>query len=168
VEEKCIKEWMKEIKHLDSYKERILNDESRMHSVTYQETEAQLAVEYDFAATRKNVETTDSAIRDIKQAIAEANCRHRLEGFDMSLGQGLTYLAQLRKEIDRLERMSNKEPITRRSLPSGDVEYTKLLYNTSSCKDLLDQKQKTLSALQVAKDRANLICVVRVHSHTVA
>ena len=158
----CHMEAMKEIKALEEEKERILERESDTSTVSYKETETKVLNGYSYTETRKRIDEIDTKIRKIRSALAYANCTVKLEGFDITIGEGLVLLSQLNGEYSRLSYMARHQQLTRRITPVGILEYTECLYNVEEVTEAARALKSRISSLQVAIDRANLINMIEV------
>lgn len=85
-----------------------------------------------------------------------------LEGFDITIGEGLVLLAQLNVDYSRLSYMARHQQLTRRITPVGIIEYTECLYNVEEVTEAARALKNRISSLQVAIDRANLINTIEV------
>lgn len=152
----CNSEAMKLIKELEERGRVVVFTEAKRSKVSYKEGEEKRPVKYDYAATRREISEIDERIRKIKHALAVANCTVKLDGFGITIGEGLVYLAQLNAELQRLNGLSEAEKLTRRITTNGVLEYTECLYDPEEAEK--DQKElySKICKLQVAIDRANL------------
>ncbi len=158
----CIAEAMKHIKDLEEEKQQLLYNENRRCLVSYKEGEKKVFPDYSYEGTRTRVKEIDSEVRKVKYIISRANCEIMLDGFDMSISEGLVYLAQLGKEHDQLSRLANRDQVTRRITPNGVLEYTECLYDVKEVEKAQKELNKTIGKLQVAIDRANLISMIDI------
>ena len=158
----CHMEAMKEIRILEEQKELLLRNEMERCTVSYKEGEKKVSTGYSFAQTREKVTEIDTRIRKIKSALARANCTVLLEGFDVTIGEGLVMLAQWSREHDRLSDLSYMRQITRRITPNGILEYTECLFDVEDITAKRDDLKRRISALQVAIDRANLMSLIEI------
>jgi len=123
----CIAEAMKLIKDLEEEKDMLVYGENRRCTVSYKEGEEKVLPDYDYKATRKRIAELDGEVRRIKYIISKANCEVQLDGFGISICEGLILLAQYRKEYERLSRLATKDQMTRRITPNGVLKYTESL-----------------------------------------
>ena len=158
----CIAEAMKHIKDLEEEKKQLLYNENRRCLVSYKEGEKKVFPDYSYEETRMRVKEIDCEVRKIKYIISKANCEIMLDGFDMSISEGLVYLAQLRKEHEQLSRLVGRDQVSRRITPNGVLEYTECLYSVKEADNAQKELNKTISKLQVAIDRANLVNVIDI------
>ena len=161
--ELCNAELMKKVKLLEQAKDDILQEERRIHQVTYQTEEDKFDNGYSFAKTRKKIDDIDFEVRKYKKLLNHSNATTIVKEFDMTLGECLVYMAQLNNQVYTLVELSQKEPITRRSTINGVIEYTALNYDKAECQAKLQWVQETISKLQVAIDRTNLTNIIEVH-----
>lgn len=149
-------EVMKKIKELENEKSRVFRFEGENSSVSYKEGEEPEQTEYDYATTRNELNKLDDEIRRLRFLLAKANTVTKLDGFDMTLAEGLIYLAQLQRSLERLSDMAEEKQKTRRITYNGILEYTECVYDVKEA--LRDAKalEAKISALQMAIDRANL------------
>ncbi|MDE6407152.1 MAG: hypothetical protein K2K48_01795 [Anaeroplasmataceae bacterium] len=158
----CNSEAMKYIKELERQKDILLYTENNRSTVSYKEGEVKQPSKYDYEATRKGIEKIDEQIRKIKHVLSIANTTTIVDGFDMTIGEALVYLAQLNLEYDQVSRLAEREKITRRITANGVLEYTECVYEP----EIAEEKQKEIYAriakLQVAIDRANLTHFIEI------
>lgn len=158
----CNAEAMKLIKDLEEEKKLLIYNEDNRATVSYKEGEAKPAPTYHYKETRERIAALDERIRKIKFELAKSNCAVQVEGFDMTIAEALVYLAQLRKEYEQLDELTERSQIARRITPTGVIEYTECLYDVKMAEDDMRKLKSKIGKLQVAIDRANLlneICV---------
>ncbi len=152
----CNTEAIKSIKELEEKKNQLIYNENRGCTVSYKEGEEKTPTKYDYVKTRKEIAAIDQTVRKIKHALAQANCSVFVDGFDMTIGEALVYLAQLTAEYRRLDNLTDRDKLSRRITAYGVIEYTECLYDP----DKVEKEQQALYGkickLQVAIDRANL------------
>ena len=158
----CNAELMKKIKLLEDVKQDILDEEQRIHQVTYQTEKDKFDNGYNFADTRKKINDIDSEVRKYKRLLNYSNATTMVEEFDMTLGECLVYMAQLNRQIYTLNHLASKEQITRHSTTNGVIEYTELNYDKSECQARQQWVQETIYKLQVAIDRTNLNNMIEI------
>ena len=158
----CHMEAMKEIRLLEEEKQMLLEKECERFRVSYKEGERKVDTGYSYQGTREKVAALDARIREIKAALAKANCTCRLEGFDVSIGEALVMLAQWNAEYGRLSMLSAQQQISRRITPNGILEYTECLYDVEEVTKERNALKQRIGALQVAIDRANLLSVIEI------
>ena len=100
---------MKLVKELETKKDLIVYAENNRNRVSYKEGEEQRLTKYNYGDTRKAIGEIDSQIRKIKHALAVANCTVKIDGFDITIGEALVYLAQLNAEYSRLDNLGGFE-----------------------------------------------------------
>lgn len=158
----CHMEAMKEVHLLEEKKEMLLERECERFRVSYKEGEHKLENGYSYRYTREEVAALDARIREIKGALAVANCTCRLEAFDVTIGEGLVMLAQWNKEYGRLCMLAAQQQITRRITQNGILEYTECQYDTEEAVRERDALKQRIAMLQIAIDRANLLSFVEI------
>lgn len=158
----CHSEAMKLIKELEEKKNTALRNEDSRSRVSYKEGEKAVPTRYDYGATRAEVRETDEKIRHIKHALAVSNCRVEVDGFGITIGEALVYLAQLNGEYGRLSNLGCYEKLTRRITANGVLEYTECLYDPETAQREKKEVYAKICKLQVAIDRANLTTYVEV------
>lgn len=158
----CNAEIMKKIKLLEQTKNDILAEEHRINEVTYQTEKDKIDFGYNFYETRKKVDDIDREVRKYKRLLNYSNATTIVEGFDMTLGECLVYMAQLNNQVYLLESLSKKEAMTRRSTVNGVIEYTALNYEKAECQSKLQWVLETIAVLQIAIDRTNLTNMIDV------
>jgi len=158
----CNAEIIKKIKLLEQNKSDILAEEQRINEVTYQTEKDKIDLGYNFSETRKKADDIDMEIRKLKHLLNYSNATTIVEGFDMTLGECLVYMAQLNRQLDTVERLARKEPLTRSSTYNGVIEYTVLNYDKTECQERLQWVKDTLAQLQISIDRTNLTNMIEV------
>ena len=158
----CHMEAMKEIKALEEKKALLLSAENERCRVSYKEGEAKVDTGYSYRKTREAIALIDARIREIRSAIALANCTVKLDGFDCTIGEGLVMLAQWNAEHDKLSYMCRMQQKTRRITPNGTLEYTECLFDVTEVEAERDELRRKIGSLQVAIDRANLTSYVEI------
>ncbi len=158
----CHMEAMKEIKALEEEKSHLLEQEDDRCTVSYKENEQKVDTGYCYEKIRGRIRELDARIRKIKSTLAYANCTVMLEGFDITIGEGLVLLAQLNAEYSRLCYMARYQQLTRRITPVGVIEYTECLFDTEAVGNEAKALKARISSLQVAIDRANLLSTVEI------
>ena len=158
----CHMEAMKEIKALEEEKSQLLQHEDDRCTVSYKENEKKVETSYSYESTRARVRELDARIRKIKSTLAYANCTVKLDGFDITIGEGLVLLAQLNAEYSRLCYMARYQQLTRRITPVGVIEYTECLFDAEAVGNEAKELKSRISSLQVAIDRANLLNYIEI------
>lgn len=158
----CNSEILKKIKLLEQNKYDVLNEESRIHQVTYQDEKDRYDYGYSFNKTREKVSGFDDEIRKLKHLLNISNATTIVADFSMTLGECLVYLAQLNRELAIVSGMVKKEPVATRSTYGGKVEYIVLNYDKVECQIKLVWLQNTIAKLQIAIDRTNLINMIEI------
>lgn len=158
----CHMQAMKEVRLLEEQKQQMLVRECERHRVSYKEGEQKLDNGYSYRKTREAVAALDARVREIKSALAKANCSCRLEEFGITIGEGLVMLAQWNNEHERLCELAAKQQLTRRITPNGILEYTECLYDVEEVTKERDALKKRIGELQIAIDRANLLSLVEI------
>lgn len=158
----CIAEAMKKIKELEEEKQLLVYGETRRCTVSYKEGEEKVLPDYNYQDTRKRIAELDDEVRRIKYIISKANCEIQLDGFNLSICEGLILLAQYRKECDRLSRLASRDQKTRRITPNGVLEYTECLYDVKEAEKAQKDLNALIGKLQVSIDRANLVNEIEI------
>ena len=158
----CHMEAMKEIRALEEEKDLCLINESERSRVSYKEGEQKVNTGYCYTETRAKIAELDARIRKIRAALAKANCTVELEGYGITIGEGLVLLAQMNAEYDRLSQLCRAQQISRRITPNGTLEYTECLYDVKSVEEERNELKRRIGALQIAIDRANLISFIEI------
>ena len=140
-------EAMKLIKELDREKEDLIAFEDRNNYCSYKENETKVPTGYDYGATRKRVDEIDAEVLKIRFALARANTAIALEGFDMTVAEGLVWIAQLQEKRRQLETLAGAIQLTRRITPNGILEYTERLYDVGAAKAQATETVRTIHAL---------------------
>ena len=155
-------EAMKLIKELEVRKNAILRNESSRRTVSYKEGEKKVETGYDYGKTREEISAINSKIRALKFGLAKSNCAVMVEGFDMTVGEALVYLAQLNSEYSVLLMLSDTPAISRRITANGVLEYTECLYDPDAAAVESERLYSEICRLQVAIDRANLLNFIEI------
>lgn len=152
----CNSEAMKLIKELEEKKKLVVYCEENRSRISYKEGEEKVVTNYDYAATREEIAEIDRKIMKIKHALAAANCSVEVDGFGITVGEALVYLAQLNAEYARLGKLASSEKLSRRITYNGVLEYTECLYDPEEAAAAQRELYSKICKLQVAIDRANL------------
>lgn len=156
-------EAIKIIKGLEAELEDLRRSEVLNSTYSYKEGETKILPDYNYKETRKKIEEINTRIRKIKHALALSNCTNHLSDFDdMTIGEGLVYLAQLNKEYSSLSTLSSRTKITRRITPNGVLEYTECNYDPEKVKKAQKELFELITALQINIDRANLESYIEI------
>lgn len=155
-------EAMKLIKELDKKKNAIAFSEERKSRISYKEGEEKLPTSYDYDKTRDAIKAIDARIRKIKSALSLANCTVKLDGFGITIGEGLVYLAQLNSEYERLSELGGEEKLSRRITSNGVLEFTECLFDPDRVETDRETLYSEICKLQVAIDKANLTNIIEV------
>lgn len=158
----CNAEAMKKVKSLEDDILTLRYNENMNSTVSYKEGETKTEVNYDYKATRKSIEKLNAEIRRIKNALSVANSTYVIDGFGITIGEALVYLAQLNREREIVSELANRNKLSRRITSNGVIEYTECTYDPEQAHK--DQKAlyEKISKLQVAIDRANLTCMIEI------
>ncbi len=155
-------EAMKEIRTLEEEKRLVIANERTGYVISYKEGEKRIENGYSYSETRRKIAELDARIRKIKAALAYANCTTVLEGFDITIGEGLVMLAQLGAEYERISDMCATPRISRRITPNGTLEYSECQFTAEEINEQRSELKRKIGALQVAIDRANLLGTVDI------
>lgn len=158
----CHLEAMKEVRLLEEKKQMLLERECERFRVSYKEGERKLENGYSYQNTREEVVALDTRIREIKGALAAANCACRLEAFDVTIGEGLVMLAQWNREYERLCMLASCQQLSRRITQNGILEYTECQYDVEEVIRERDALKQRIGMLQIAIDRTNLLSFIEI------
>lgn len=158
----CNSEGMKLIKELEARKQKILQNEQYRCHVSYKEGEQKVDMGYDYGKTRDEIMVINSKIRAIKLGLAKSNCTAQVEGFGMTIGEGLVYLAQLNSEYSVIQSLAAWQAVSRRITANGVLEYTECLYDVEKAAKDAEELYSEICRLQVAIDRANLLNFIEI------
>ena len=112
---------------------------------------------YNFNESHKQMEVIQMQILKLKHAINKFNVETKLEGFDMTIDQALTYMPMLRSRSMKLKNMKDALPKKRvESYNTQIVDYTYINYDVNDVEKAYETVTDTLSKLQLALDDANL------------
>jgi hypothetical protein len=165
----CNTEIMKMIKALETEKEDLIAFERRNSSISYTATEkpdsiVDIGAAYDILEINASIDEKDAEIRRLKHILNKTNSEKILDGFDMTVGQGIVYMAQLSSKVKRLEALANTDGLVRKSggWRGGEAEYTQVKYDVEEARQLLKKAKAELTKLQVSIDRTNLLNEIEV------
>ncbi len=158
----CNSEAMKIIKDLEQKRQAIIYNEDNRSRLSYKEGEEKVICKYNYCETRKKIAEIDERIRKIKHALAKSNCTAIIDGFKITIGEALVYLAQLNKEYNQMEVLSNYSKLSRRITANGVLEYTECLYDPDEVLSDMESLHTKIGKLQVAIDRANLTTMIEI------
>lgn len=162
---KCNTEIMKEIKTLEQDKKDLIDFERTNHYYTYLKGEEPIINGYNYFKSREDISKIDSRIRYLKGLLAYSNATTILNGFDMTIGEALIYLAQLNNEKDLIKALADNKQLTRTSVGSyanPQVQYTELEYDANIAKEDYKNITDKIYKLQLAIDRTNLTNQIEV------
>lgn len=161
---KCNTEIMKDIKTLEEMKTDLLNYENSNYSHTYSKDEEPIINGYDYSEVKGKIKTINEKVRYLKGLLAHSNVTTIVDGFDMTIGESLIYLAQLNGEKERIKKLASRKPLVRGAGRPFDssTEYTELEYDPEVAKTDLIQVTDTIYKLQLAIDRTNLTNMIDV------
>ncbi len=108
---------------------------------------------YDFMGNRERIKELYKEELDIKKVLNEFNQRTLIDGYNLTISEGLVKLGQLKSEVTVLTSITRKGKYIQDSYREG---IRKATYDDKVVKDELRKAQHELSALQVAIDRTNL------------
>ena len=108
---------------------------------------------YDFAGNRDRIKELYKEELEIKKILNEFNQRTLINGYDLTISEGLVRLGQLKSEVTVLTNITRRGKYIQDSYREG---LRKATYDEKIVKDELRKAQHELSALQVAIDRTNL------------
>lgn len=156
-------EAIKIIKGLETELEDLRRKEVLNSTYSYKEGETKIMPDYDYEETRKKIKELNARIRKIKHALAVSNSTSYLCNFnEMTIGEGLVYLAQLNKEYSELSTLASRNKITRRITPNGVLEYTECNYDPEKVKQAQKELYELITALQIDIDRTNLEVFIEI------
>lgn len=158
----CHTQAIKMIKELEEQKSRLIMKEDEVCIISYKEGETKIPTDYDYKKMRAEIRALDEKIRKIKTKLALANSTVKVDGFDITIGEALVFLAQLQNERSQVESLSRRRQISRRITANGVLEYTECNYDVNEALNDSQSIRDTISELQIAIDRANLINYIEV------
>lgn len=153
---------MKLVKELEEKRQLIIYNENNRSRISYKEGEEKVINKYDYAETRRQIAEIDGKIRKIKHALAVCNCSAVVDGFGITIGEALVYLAQLNNEYRQLDDLTDYNKLSRRITANGVLEYTECLYDPEEVAKDMEALHSKIFKLQVAIDRANLTSFIEV------
>ncbi len=151
-------EIIKEIKKLTDQRRALLQQEENTCIVTYTQGEKPIDTGYNDKTTDKTLRNLDKEIKRLKGILAKSNALTPIKNFDMTIAEGLVYLAQLNSEISRYQTMAEREPLTRSSAAYRNASYeiTKALCDIKEAKEAYQETFDLIAKLQMAIDLTNL------------
>lgn len=108
---------------------------------------------YDFMGNRERIRKLYEEESQIKKVLNEFNQRTLIDGYNLTISEGLVRLGQLKSEVTILTSITRRGKYIQDSYREG---IRKATYDDKVVKDELRKAQHELSALQVAIDRTNL------------
>lgn len=108
---------------------------------------------YDFMGNRERIKELYKEESGIKKVLNEFNQRTLINGYNLTISEGLVRLGQLKEEVKVLTSITRRGKYIQDSYREG---IRKATYDDKVVKDELRKAQHELSALQVAIDRTNL------------
>ena len=108
---------------------------------------------YDFMGNRERIRELYEEESQIKKVLNEFNQRTLINGYNLTISEGLVRLGQLKSEVTVLTNITRRGKYIQDSYREG---IRKATYDDKVVKDELRKAQRELSALQVAIDRTNL------------
>ncbi|MBQ4428901.1 MAG: hypothetical protein II871_03935 [Clostridia bacterium] len=113
--------------------------------------------EYDYEATRQQLEEIERKIRTVKHAINVFNTTHKVPGFDMTIDEVLVYMPQLSERKRKLYPMASALPKTRQrgGTQSNIIDYRYTNYDVKKAEADLTATGDLLARLQNALDIVN-------------
>lgn len=108
---------------------------------------------YDFMGNRERIRELYEEESQIKKVLNEFNQRTLIDGYNLTISEGLVRLGQLKSEVTVLTNITRRGKYIQDSYREG---IRKATYDDKVVKDELRKAQHELSALQVAIDRTNL------------
>lgn len=158
----CNMQAMKMIKELEARKAVLISNEDCRCTYSYKEGENKVLPDYDYEGTRREVHALDERIRAIRSALARANTEVKVDGFGITIGEALVYLAQMQGERVQLESLTGNQQVSRRITANGVLEYTECAYDVKKAAADLEALRVRIGELQVAIDRANLVNMIEI------
>lgn len=161
---KCNTELMKELKVIQEEIVQLRQQEVNACTVTFTEREKNnLECRYDYEQAQQKIHELQGKERTIKHLLAVSNATVIIEGFGMTISEGLVYLAQLSANKKALSRLASKEALVRESSHyRSEIEFTKPCYDLTVVQKDVALLNKKIAQLQMALDRTNLTNLIDV------
>lgn len=161
---KCNTEIMKEIKTLGEEKARVMELEKSSYSHSFFKGEEPILNGYDYEGFNNEIARIDARVRYLKGLLAKSNNETIVDGFDMTIGEALIYLAQLNAKKTRVAHLANQKTLTRKSTLYGttQIEFTELEYDPEVAKRDFQEVTDLVYKLQLAIDRTNITNMIEV------
>lgn len=112
----------KAIKNLQAEVDSLLKADQRNRTYSHAPNETPVIPEYNFAETQKRLRDLRKKIATLRHAVNRFNVKTKLQGFDMTVDEGLGYMSTLNgekkrlysmtiiPEVDRIREYGSKEP----------------------------------------------------------
>lgn len=159
---KCNTEIMKDLKVLADKKDQLRKNENKCAFVTYSPEETPIETDYSFEETNRILYELEKEERRLKALLAYSNATTIIDGYDITIGEGLVMLAQLGNQKLRLETLKNAKPKERYVNYRGFAEYKEAHFDIDKANQEYDRVILEISRLQMAIDRTNLTNMIEV------
>ena len=159
---KCNTELMKELKAVQSEIEELSRVALQNSTVNYYEGEEEPERDFDYNSFVSQMAALREQEGHIKALLAYSNATTKLDGMDITIGEGLIKLAQLNVQLRLLARFKADKQIVKTLKHvafEGDkdrVYVTEHLYDPKVIDSDIKAIQREISHLQVVIDRTNL------------
>ncbi len=143
------------IKNLQAEVNSLLQAETRNRTYSHSVSEKPVLPEYDFVSTQNKLKELHNKIATIRHAINKFNIETVLDGYDMTVDEGLGYMSVLHNDKSRLYEMI-QIPEIERSRPYGSKEADIIHRNfnldevQSEYKRVCDELMKIQQAINIA------------------
>ena len=159
---KCNTELMKELKAVQSEIEELSRVALQSSTVNYYEGEEEPERDFNYTDFVNQLNALREQESHIKALLAYSNATTKLDGMDITIGEGLIKLAQLNVQLRLLARLKADKQVVKTLKHvafEGDkdrVYVTEHLYDPKVIDSDIKALQREISHLQVVIDRTNL------------
>lgn len=147
---KSASELMKELKIIKKEIEELYYDDFTNGEYTVS-MDSDYESSYDYAANREREQELREEERKIKSILNKFNSEQTVRGYSFTISEGLVILAQLKSQIDHLQKMASKKEFSQ-----SYSSTTMLGYKVKELNKTIKELTRQQNALQIAIDHTNL------------
>ena len=153
---KSASELMKELKIIKKEIEELYYDDFTNGEYTVS-MDSDYESSYDYAANREREQELREEERKIKSILNKFNSEQTVRGYSFTISEGLVILAQLKSQIDHLQKMASKKEFSQ-----SYSSTTMLGYKVKELNKTIKELTRQQNALQIAIDHTNLTSSLEV------
>ena len=153
---KSASELMKELKIIKKEIEELYYDDFTNGEFTVG-MDSDYESSYDYAANRQREQELREEERKIKSVLNKFNNEQTVKGYSLTISEGLVILAQLKAQIDHLQRMASKKEFSQ-----SYSSTTMLGYKVKELNKTIKELTRQQNSLQIAIDHTNLTSSLEV------